>query len=316
MKQLSTASAYLSFTLVMLVATATLLFTGCGGSKKDPNKDYAEITADNITCIRASKAISVRFKQDKGTPKITVITKKALTSSVDVHMEGSILVATIKDGKTIPESGVEVIVIAPSVNEIDADMTAVVNLGEELNLTGDMKIKTNHAANVKCKRLSCNNLFIESTNAGVVQLSSITANNLTARATNSATIMLDGKAANSTIQKGDKTVVYAEKLETKNGHVETVQNTPLPAIKKIPGTQTASKPAAADTTKAAQKPAQTAAQKPAQTAAQKPTQAPAQKPTQTPAQTPAQNPAQKPAQTSAQKPAQTPAQKPTQKPAQ
>lgn len=280
----------------MLVVTASLLLTSCGGSKKDPNKDYAEITTDAITCIRASKAITVRFKQDEGTPQITVVTKKAITSAVDVHMEGSILVATIKADKPIPESGVEVIVVAPSVNEIDADMTAVVNLGEELNLTGDLKIKSNHAANVKCKRLTCNNLVIESTNTGVVQLSNIKTNNLTARATNSATIMLDGKTANSTIQKGDRTVVYAEKLETKNGHVETVQNTPLPAIKKIPGTQTASKPAASDTTKAAQKPAQTAAQKPAQTAAQKPTQAPAQKPTQTPAQNPAQKPTQKPAQ--------------------
>lgn len=293
MKQLPTTFRTLRLAIVALVGTATLLFASCGGSKKDPNKDYAEISTDAITCIRADKAISIRFKQEEGTPKVTVVTKKALTSAVDVHMEGSILVATIKADKPIPESGVEVIVVAPSVNEIDADMTAVVNLGDELKLSGDLKIKCNHAGNVKCKRLSCNNLVIESTNAGVVQLSNITVNNLSARATNSATLMLDGKAANSTIQKGDKTIVYADKVETKNGHVETVQNTPLPAPAKKPVAPTA-KPTANDSAKAASE------QKPAQ----KPTQTPTQKPAQTPTQTPAQ------------KPAQTPAQKPTQKPAQ
>lgn len=268
MKQLLNSTPLLHLVLALIVSSATLLLTACNkDAKKDPNKDYTEIQTDAITCIRASKAINVRFKQDEGMPKVTVITKKAVTAAVDVHMEGSILVATIKAGKSIPESGVEVNVIAPSVNEIDADMTAVVNLGDELKLSGDLKVKCNNASNVKCKRLTCNNLVIESSNAGVVQLSNITANNLTARATNSATIMLDGKAANSTIQKGDKTVVFAEKLETKNGRVETVQNTPIPTSAKKPAAAPKAKTAtASDTAKTAstQKPAQTPAQKPAQ----------------------------------------------------
>lgn len=264
MKQLSYLSRLCSCSLVLLIGAASILLASCGDKKKDPNKDYTEICADAITCIRASKAISVRFKQDDGTPKVTIISKKALTSGVDVHMEGSILVATIKSDAPIPVSGVEVIVTAPSVNEIETDMAAVVNLGDELKLSGDFKVKCNHAGNVKCKRLTCNNLFLEATNAGVIQLSSITATDLIARATNNATIMLDGKATNSTIQKGEKTVVYTEKLETKNGHIETVQNTPLPAPKKAaaPATQPT---AAKDTALIPQKTASPSTQKPIQT---------------------------------------------------
>lgn len=261
MKQLPHLSQLICCSLALIISAATLILTSCGGAKKDPNKDYAEITPDAITCIRASKAITVRFKQDDGKPKITVVSKKALTSSVDVHMEGSILVATIKNDVPIPESGVDVIVVAPSVNEIEADMAAIVNLGDELKLSGDLKIKCNHAGNVKCKRLTCNNLILQATNAGVIQLSSITATDLTARATNSATIMLDGKTVNSTIQKGEKTVVYAEKLETKNGHVETVQNTPLPAPPKKPSAPATKPTVAKDSAKVAQKPVQTSVQK-------------------------------------------------------
>lgn len=292
MKQLHHLSRLLCSSLALLIGASALLFTSCGGNKKDPNKDYAEITPDAITCIRASKAITVRFKQDDGTPKVTVVSKKALTSGVDVHMEGSILVATIKNDAPIPTSGVEVIVVAPSVNEIETDMAAVVNLGDELKLSGDLKVKCNHAGNVRCKRLTCNNLLLEATNAGVIQLSSITASDLTARATNSATIMLDGKAVNSTIQKADKTVVYAEKLETKNGHVETIQNTPLPAPAKKPEPSAAKAETPKDSAKTAPKTNQPAAQKPAEKTTQKAGgkvgQSPAQSSTPQPTQAPAQ----------------------------
>lgn len=233
---------------------ATLSITSCSKKpKQDPNKSYQELQADAITSIKASKAITVKFIQQEGTPQITVISKKAYTDQIDVHMEGSILVATYKPNAEIAESGVEVVVQAPAINEIEADMAAIVNLGDKLELTGDLRIKCNHAGSVKGKKVKCNNLLIETDNASVVQLSSLTANDITATATRASTIVLEGKTNNCLFKQAAENQIIHDKLNTKNGSTQTIAEPVDPAEVKKPATQ--QKPATTQAPAAQQKPA-------------------------------------------------------------
>lgn len=236
-------------TAALLLCTTLLCMASCKSKpKQDPNKDYKEIQADAITCIKAHNAITVKFTQEEGTPKITVVSKKAYTSQLDVHMEGSILVATYKPNSQIAESGVEVIVQAPAINEIETDMAAIVNLGDKLELTGDLRIKCDHAGSVKGKKLTCNNLLLETDRASVVQLTSITVNDITAKATRASTIVLDGKTNNYHFQQAADNQIVHDKLTTKNGNVKLISE-PTPPREYYPA------PAHKDTTKAAtQKP--------------------------------------------------------------
>lgn len=217
-----------------LILFALTLFSCSSKPKRDPNKTYQEISADAFTAIRASKAINVRFKQSKdATPEITIVCKNEYAPYIDVHMEGTVLVATYKrNAKIIADTGVEVLIEAPSINEIEADMAAIVNLGDELKLNGDLRIKCDHAGSVKCKKLSCNNLVLDATNASVMQIANITANDVRAKATNSASIHLEGKANSSTIQQVYDKQIRFERLNTTNGHVEYVHDIPLPEVKK------------------------------------------------------------------------------------
>lgn len=232
MKQLFNSGLYAM--LATLLCAAAFVLTSCSGkSKQDPNKTYTEIQADAVTAIRVNKAINVRFKQEKGDPEITVVCKKEYAQYIDVHMEGTVLVATYKpNAKEILESGVEVHVNAPSINEIDVDMAAIVNLGDELKLTGDLRIKCDHAGSVKAKKLTCNNLVLDATNASVIQISNITANSVSAKATNAATMYLEGSANTSSIQQVFEKQIRHERLKTQNGHVELIKDIPLPELPK------------------------------------------------------------------------------------
>lgn len=215
--------------VALLLCTTLLCIVSCKSKpKQDPNKDYKEIQADAITCIKASDAITVKFTQEEGTPKITVVSKKAYSSQLDVHMEGSILVAGYKPNSQIAELGVEVIVQAPAINEIETDMAAIVNLGDKLELTGDLRIKCDRAGSVKSKKLVCNNLLIETDKASVVQLASIAVNDITAKATRASTIILDGKTNNYHFQQAADNQIVHDKLTTKNGNVKTIPEPAAP----------------------------------------------------------------------------------------
>lgn len=258
-------SSRVLFTLLASILCFTALTSCTQKAKRDPNKAYNELTPDALTAIRVEKAINVRFTQEEGSPSITVVCKKEYAPLLNVHMEGSVLVATYKDkNPQIVESGIDVIVTAPAINEIEVDMAAIVNLGDELKLNGDLRITCNHAGSVKCKKVECNNLILKATNASVIQLAGITANDVSARATNSASIYLEGTTNSSTMQQVFDKQIRFEKLTTKNGHVELVQDTPLPVIEKkgIP-----QKP---DSAKSSTKPATTATSANSATTATKP----------------------------------------------
>lgn len=255
------ASVRTALTAALLCFT-TLAMSSCKSKMKhDPKKTYTELTADAITAIHVDHAINVRFTQKEGaTPTITTVCRNEYAHLIDVHMNGSVLVATYKNPNgTILDQGVEVIIEAPSVGEIVTDMAATVNLGDELKLNGDLRISCDHAGSVKCKKLTCNNLVLNATNASVIQMSNITANDVSARATNSATMYLEGTTNSSNIQQVFEKQIRTERLTTKNGHVEYVKDTPLPVLpkqsapatpKQSDSTKTSVPSATPDTTKA------------------------------------------------------------------
>lgn len=216
-------------TAALLLAAASSLTSCKSKAKQDPNKSYEELQADAITSIKASNAITVKFIQEEGTPQITVVSKKAYTDQLDVHMEGSVLVATYKANAQIAESGVEVIVHAPAINEIETDMAAIVNLGDKLELTGDLRIKCNRAGSVKGKKVACNNLIIETDRAAVVQLGNLEANDITAKAVRASTIVLDGKAISYNFQQAADNQIIHDKLSTKNGDIKIIPDPVDPA---------------------------------------------------------------------------------------
>lgn len=283
-------------TLLIAFSTMAVALPACNQEpERDPNKHYADITTDAITCIKAEQAITVNFVQTEGVPHVTVCTKKKLAALPDVHMEGTILVAALKSGANIPESGIEVTVKAPSVNEIIANNAACVNLGDELTLTGELRVTCDNAASVKCKKVACSNMILQADNASLIQLSGIKATNVSAHAVNAASILLDGKTESSHYEMQNERQIHASKLATNNGsktilpHPEYTANNmpPVPLISSKPKTEpektAAEKPAAdknaagkTDAVKAApEKPAATqkAADKPeaAKTAEPQPT---------------------------------------------
>lgn len=279
-------------TTLLLVLTALLLFplvlTSCGKKNKpDPNKSISEIHTDVITGIKVSEAINVKFKQtEEGTPQITITCKKAIAPRLNVHMEGTTLVATYKSGENIVESGVEIIVSAPAITEIEASSAATVNLGDELDINGDLSIVCRSAGSVKCKKLHCQNLIIEAAEASLVQITNANCNNLTTKATTAALVLLEGKTINSSFTTGSGAEIRWSKLESKNPEVVKLKD---PEVKKyiVPGSakkDTTRRKAPQPTAKpgAANGPAKPAAPKPV---APKPT-APAASPAAPAAPTP------------------------------
>lgn len=245
--------AILCTTALLIVAASSL--TSCNRKpKQDPNKDYQELQADAITSVKASNAITVKFIQTEGTPQITVVSKKAYTDQLDIHMEGSILVAGYKPNAEIAESGVEVIVQAPAINEIETDMAAIVNLGDKLELTGDLRIKCNHAGSVKGKKVVCNNLLIETDNAAVVQLANLEVNDITAKATRASTVVVDGKTISYNFQQAFENQIVHDKLSTQNGDMKIIPEPVDPAdvpIATVPKATAPQATAPKDTTKTA-----------------------------------------------------------------
>lgn len=213
--------------LLLAVVISTSLLSSCKKEKKaDPNKITTELQAPAITCIKAQQAISVKFIQtEEGLPQVTITSKKAFAEGVDVHMEGTTLVAGYKDGADIPESGVEVVITAPAVNEIEVSQAAVVNLGDELELNGDLHITCSTAGSIKCKRLHCQTISIDASSSSVVQLSAINCNNIEAKAVSTALINLEGKAINTSLTTGSNGEVRISKLKTE--HIETTSIAPV-----------------------------------------------------------------------------------------
>lgn len=225
------------FSVLLATLVSLPMFTSCksckGEKKPDPNKVTTELETPAITSIKARQAISVKFVQtEEGLPQVTVTSKKAYAEGVDVHMEGTTLVAGYKDGASIPESGVDVVITAPSVSNIEVTDAAIVNLGDELDLNGDLHIVCTSAGNVKCKKIHCQTIDIDASSSSVVQLLAINCNNVNAKAVNTALITLEGKAINTSLTTSHNSEIRISKLKT--DHIETTKIAPAKKQRTTP----------------------------------------------------------------------------------
>lgn len=198
--------------------TALVMLASCKSTKpNDPNKYFGEVHADAVTAIDAHQAISVKYKQAEGAPHITVTCKKTYASQLNIHMEGTTLVAAYKPNARIADAGVEVVLTSPSLSEITATNAAAINLGDEVMLNGDLKITCNTAGSVKCKKVSCKNLTIDASTASLVQLSKIACSTIDAKAATSSLILLDGKVTTATLLEGTSGEIRCPELTIQHG---------------------------------------------------------------------------------------------------
>lgn len=245
MKNLHTLCA-LAATL-MVIAASTLALTSCKSKPKaDPNKPTTEIKADAVTAIRVTQAINVKFKQAEGAPQITVTCHKDYAENLDVHMEGTTLVAGYRSRSKVATAGVDIVITAPAINDIEATEAAVVNLGDEYKITGDLRIACTKAGSVRCKKLTCQNLNLSAAEASVIQLQGINVANVTARASMASLILLDGKATSCDMLEGSASEIRYPKLETQHNSVNTfAEKTDLTTPEPAPAAP--AKPTAAPT---------------------------------------------------------------------
>lgn len=238
-------------TLLLALATLLTVTTSCKSSKKvDPNKVTTEIPVNVLTGIEAHNAITVKFSQtdSEKAPKVTVTCRKSYATNLNVRMEGTTLVASFKGGSNIPESGVEVVVTAPSLNKIVATSAATVNLGDELKLNGDLSITTSSAGSVKGKKVGCQHLSLDASSAAQIQLSDVKCYAVTGRASSAALILLDGEAETTDFQESTAAEIRCPKLTCQHPQRTTFDEQFASPKKK---TQTAPK-AVSDTTKKAE----------------------------------------------------------------
>lgn len=234
------------FIALALVVLTIFGATSCKKrTKHDPNKVYTEIPAAAITGIDVQQAISVRFTQvPEAAPKIEVSCKKEYAPNIDVRMEGTTLVAGYREGTHVAEQGVEITISAPAINSIKVSQAAIVNLGDELKLDGDVKIFSKSAGSVKCKKINCQSIYIDAAEASVIQLSAINCNSIEAQATSSALLLLDGKAINSTMSRDSRSDIRCGKLQSEHT-TNTVQpdTTHIAAPKPAPAAKDSAKKA-------------------------------------------------------------------------
>ena len=202
----------------MFFCMILLLASSCKSKPKvDPNRPTIDIPVTAITAIEAHEAITVKFVQSDGSPKITVTSKKAYANNIDVKMEGTTLVAQYKNKRKIPESGVEVVITAPGVNKITATSAAIVNLGDECTLKDNLTINTSSAGSVKCRKLECYNLTLNASSTGQILLSNLNCHDVHAEASSLALIALEGKATGAHVSENSGAEVRCDQLTTTAG---------------------------------------------------------------------------------------------------
>lgn len=202
----------------LILCLLALLATACKSApKQDPNRPTIEIPVTAITAIEAHEAISVKFVQSDATPKVTVTAKKGHVKNLDIKMVGTTLVAQFKNKRNIPDSGVEVVITAPSLNKITATSAAIVNLGDEFKLNDNLTISTNSAGSVKCRKLECYNLTLNASSASQIILNNLNCQEIHAEASSLALIGLDGKATAAHISENSNAEVRCTQLTTTAG---------------------------------------------------------------------------------------------------
>lgn len=204
MINLSHRTLHTCTTAITLVAITLVgfLLTSCNKNKPNPDRPTFDIPASAITAIDASQAISVKFIQTDGTPKVTVTTRKAYADHLNIRMDGTTLVAAFKPGSHIPEQGVEVVVKAPALNSVKATSAASINLNDEFAVDGDFRIETSSAGSVKAKKFKCQNLTANSSSASQILLPEVICANIEASASSASLIVLGGKCEQCRINEG------------------------------------------------------------------------------------------------------------------
>ena len=191
-----------AFVAIIAITLASTLLSSCSKHKTNPERPTFDIPASAITAIDASQGISIKYIQADGAPKVTVTARKAYTTSLNIHMDGTTLVAAFKPGSHIPEQGVEVVVTAPALNSVKATSAASVNLGDEFKVDGDFRIETSSAGSVKTKKFGCMNLVVCSSSASQVLLPDVDCTTIEASASSASLIVLGGKCHQCRISEG------------------------------------------------------------------------------------------------------------------
>lgn len=223
-----------SFAYFTVFCTLMFLFASCKSKPKvDPTRSTTEINVSAVNAIEAHEAITVKFVQAQGAPKITVTCKKAVEESLNIRMEGSTLIAGFKKTYQIPESGVEVVVTAPVINRIVATSASIVDLGETFKIDGDLEVTTSSAASVKSKKLECQNLILNASSASQIIFPNVSCNDISASASSSSLIVLEGKTLHYSLKEGSAAEIRCPKLSTESGTRNDFEETIEVKSKKV-----------------------------------------------------------------------------------
>lgn len=233
---------------------ALAVLTGCKRSKTaGSGKVTTEISATVINAVEAHDGITVQYTPSKGDAYVKVVSPEEYAQQLNVHVEGTKLIATFKPGSNIPTSGVKVELFSPILENITASDGAKVVIADETNIKVPLTINLQRGACVKAKKLTCNNLDLNADGASQIQLSRFNAADVKARATSSAAIYLEGHANDVRLYIGSRSTIRYDKLNHKSLSTTPINETPAkPQTEKKTETPKPSTPKAeADTTKKA-----------------------------------------------------------------
>lgn len=178
----------------LLPIIAILVFFNSCGKKNDPTRDTIELLPGELNAISAHSAINVNYTRTDGSPKVTISCKKLYTSSLDVHMDGSTLVAKFRRGAAVPATGIQINVASPTLRDITATSAATVSVAKNTEFPNDLTITLSSAGSVNANHLKCDKLTLVASEASQIELRDLNCHDITASASSSALILLDGNA--------------------------------------------------------------------------------------------------------------------------
>ena len=170
----------------------------------DPSKSgrlTQEITASAITAIAAHQAITVRYTQADGAPRVTLTCPDGMQDQLDVHVSGTTLVAAYRGGANVAERGVEVVVTAPAVGSFTATTAATIAIADGVNIAGDVTLSASTAGSIKAGSLKCQDLKVDATTSALIKVGSLDCYNLTGKASTAAVISIEGTTQTSTVSQ-------------------------------------------------------------------------------------------------------------------
>lgn len=154
------------------------------------------VSVDDFQEISVAQAIRLVFVQQSGRPKVEVRTDENILPLLDITVKEGELKVRYKQNVQVRKAKTVVTVYASDLSGLKASSAATVELSNDLNRYGKLKIETSSAASVSNKgTITYKELSLEATSASSIKLNGVKADLLDCEASSGADVKLEAVKA-------------------------------------------------------------------------------------------------------------------------